>query len=150
MAAELKRFVHGELREYLDTVLRNLVDVTKGGIPIIVIGYDHPIPDGRTFWLGDRWLDPVNDRNRYALDQGRDVMLRLINELNLMMADAVGKMPGKGIHHLDLTGTLARQTGYDPDYDVWWLNELHPTEKGHDALAALIDAKVLAVVPALP
>lgn len=146
VADEVKRFVHVQLRECLDTVLRNLIDVTRGAIPIFVIGYDHPIPDGRTFLFGDSWLDPVNDRDLYDIDQGRDVMLRLIDELNVMIGRAVAAMPGQGLHHLNLTGTLAKQPGYDPDFDLWWLNELHPTEEGHDALAAVIDREVLAVL----
>lgn len=144
---EVRHFVHGELRGHLDTVLRHLVDVTRGEIPVFVIGYDHPIPDGSTFPFGDRWLDPVN-RSPYDASQGRAVMRHLIDELNTMIGQAVAAMPGQGLHHLNLTGTLARQPGFAANPRRWWLNELHPTEEGHDALAAVIDREVLAVLNA--
>lgn len=139
-------FVHRTLRGHLDTVLRNLIDATEGKIPILVHGYDHPIPDGRTFLLGDAWLDPVNDRRRYTLAQGTEIMRLLIEALNTMIADAVQPFAGQGARHLNLTGTLAAQPGYANDYTRWWLNELHPTQRGYDALAAVVDTALTAAL----
>lgn len=141
----VRSFVHGELRGYLDTVLANLVDATGGEIPIFVHGYDHPIPDGRTFPFGDRWLDPVN-APPYTRDQGRTIMRLLIDELNDMIANAVQPFAAQRAHHLKLTGTLAAQPGFASDYTFWWLNELHATQAGCDALAKVVDAQLTAVV----
>ncbi|WP_077002343.1 Dyp-type peroxidase domain-containing protein [Variovorax sp. KK3] len=139
-------FVHGQLRGRLDTVLANLVEATQGTIPILVHGYDHPIPDGSHFPFGAPWLDPVNDRSLYTLDQGRTVMRLLIDELNTMIAAAVVPFAARGARHLPLTGTLALQPEYGTNYRRWWLNELHPTKEGYDALAAVADIAITAAV----
>lgn len=138
----VKRFIHGQLRGYLDTVLKNLIDVTQGKIPIFVLGYDHPIPDRRFFLPGKPWLDPVNAAP-YSSAEGKAIMRLLIDELNLMMIDAVGRFASHGARHIKLTGTLAGQAG---DYTLWWLNELHPTKEGYDALAAVVDVEISAVL----
>jgi lysophospholipase L1-like esterase len=139
-------FVHGQLRGHLDTVLKHLVEATAGSVPIFVHGYDHPIPDGRDFPPGRGWLDPVNDRTRYDLDQGKAIMKLLIDELNTMIAAAVKPFAAEQVRHLELTGTLARQHGFGADYTDWWANELHPTRRGYDALAAVTSAAIEAVL----
>ena len=151
-AQAVKAFVHGLLRGQLDTVLTNLVDATGGKIPIFVHGYDHPIPDGRHFPLGDRWLDPLNKTAPalYTLDQGRTIMRLLIDELNNMIIAAVKPFAAKGARHLKLTETLAKQPGYAADYKDWWLNELHPTQRGYDVLAAVADAAIAAALAPAP
>jgi hypothetical protein len=135
-------FVHGLLRGRLQTVLTNLVDVTGGAIPIFVHGYDHPIPDKRAFVIGGPWLDPVNG-SPYSAAQGREVMRLLIDELNKMIKEVAETFTAQKVHHLDLRGTLAAQPG---DYTQWWLNELHPTKAGYDALGAVADAFITALV----
>ncbi|MEO8755954.1 MAG: hypothetical protein ABI624_25105, partial [Casimicrobiaceae bacterium] len=149
----VRKFVHVELLGYLTTVLTNLVDVTGGSIPILIHGYDHPIPDGRGFGIGPvnfPWLAPVNDRTLYSLQQGTEIMQLLIDELNDMIIDAVNPFAAKGARHLKLTGTLAKQPGFAADYTQWWLNELHPTQNGYDALAAVADAAIAAALAAVP
>ena len=149
----VRDFVHGRLRGYLNTVLTNLVEATGGSIPILVHGYDHPIPDGRGFGLGPLtipWLDPVNAAP-YSLAQGTTIMRLLIDELNDMIAHAVQAFAAQGVRHLKFTGTLAAQPGYSADYTTWWLNELHPTQLGYDALAAVAETAIAAaLVPAQP
>jgi hypothetical protein len=44
------------------------------------------------------------------------------------------------VHHVNLTGTLAK--AYGNDYTTHWNNELHPRENGFDLLAKLIEAKL--------
>jgi deferrochelatase/peroxidase EfeB len=151
-------FVHVRLKGYLTTVLTNLVDVTGGRVPVLVHGYDHPIPDGRGFGaepLNFNWLEPVNDRDVYpTLAEGAKIMQPLIDELNNMIIDAVKPFKNKGVRHMKLTGTLAAQPGYSlTNYERWWLNELHPTQLGYDALAVVADkaiASALALIPAAP
>ena len=64
-----------------------------------------------------------------------------------MIADLVKKeFANSGVRHLKLTGTLASK--YKPDlsdYKDWWLNELHPRERGYDALALVADTAIKAV-----
>ena len=140
-------FVHERLRGYLRTLLTNLVEATQGKVPIFVHGYDHPIPDRRGFPLGLKgpWLAPVN-APPYSPEQGIEIMKLLIDALNEMIADLVKKeFANSGVRHLKLTGTLASK--YKPDlsdYQDWWLNELHPRERGYDALALVADTAIKA------
>ena len=150
MPDAVRQFVYGNLHAHLSTVLKNLVDVTQGSIPIFVHGYDHPIPDGIGFGqplLNIPWLDPLNNRNLYSLARGAEVMQLLIDELNKMIGEAVAPFAAQGVRHLNLTGTLAAQPGYSlSHYRPWWLNELHPTEKGYDVLAAVVDQAITAAL----
>ena len=149
-AEAVSKFVHGQLRGHLDTVLKNLVEVTEGlDIPIFVHGYDHPIPDKRDFPLGRGWLDPVNT-DPYTPEQGKKIMQLLIDELNTMIAAAVRPFAGQRVRHLNLTGTLAAQPGFDIDYKAWWLNELHATRRGCDVLAKVVDAAITKVLVPAP
>lgn len=146
----VRQFVHVQLLGYLNTVLTNLVDVTGGSVPILVHGYDHPIPDGKGFGIGPmniRWLDPVNDPERYWPKQGAEIMLLLIDELNDMIINAAKPFAAHGARHLSLTGALAQQPGYSlSNYRTRWLNELHPTQLGYDVLAAVADTAIAAAL----
>jgi deferrochelatase/peroxidase EfeB len=154
VADAVHKFIHVQLRSYLDTVLTNLCDVTKGSIPILVHGYDYPIPDGRGFKVGSvniSWLDPVNETKLYSLEQGAEIMRLLIDELNLMIGYAAAPFAGRGVRHLKLTGTIASQAGYTiSNHKPWWLNELHPTQLGYDALAAVVESAITAAMAPAP
>ena len=50
-------------------------------------------------------------------------MRHLINRLNDMVTRVAALDPN--VHHVNLTGTLAR--AYGDDYKKLWNNELHPT-----------------------
>lgn len=149
-AEAVRKFVRVQLLGHLTTVLTNLVDVTGGRVPILVHGYDHPIPDGRGFGyksVNIPWLAPVNKSPPYSLQQGAEIMRLLIDELNAMIGDAVKPFAAKGARHLKLTGTLASQPGYSlTHYKPWWLNEMHPTQVGYDALAAVAESAIAAAV----
>jgi len=149
-AEAMRLFIDKQLRGQLDTVLQNLVEATKGAIPIFVHGYDHPIPDGRGFPpLGKPWLDPVNQPPYMSetSDLGRTIMRLLIDELNVMISDAVKPFASQEVRHMKLTGTLAQQANFDHDHTVWWLNELHPTKRGYDTLAVVVDEAISPHVP---
>jgi len=107
---------------------------------------------GGTFRSADRWLDPLDKTAPalYTLAQGRTIMRLLIDELNNMIIAAVKPFAARGARHLKLTETLAKQPGYAADYKVWWLNELHPTQRGYDVLAAVADAAIAAALAPAP
>jgi lysophospholipase L1-like esterase len=65
-------------------------------------------------------------------------MLHLIDRLNAMLARVAAAHPN--VHHVNLTGTLAR--AYGNDYTQLWNNELHPKGDGFDLLAKLIERKL--------
>jgi hypothetical protein len=112
-------------------------------LPIVIHGYDFPVPDGRGFlggflFLPGPWLEPgFREKGFDNLDVNRRIIRELIDAFNAMLND-VQSMPGfDHVHYLDLRRTLT-----SPDYHDDWANELHPTARGFeritDRFAALI------------
>jgi lysophospholipase L1-like esterase len=117
-------------------------------LPILVHGYDFPVPDGRGFlggwwFLPGPWLEPGFREKGYA-DLGQRIQLarQLIERFNAMLAGIAGLPDFAHVHYIDLRNTLS--TG--PDYQEWWANELHPTERGFRRIADRF-AAVLAGLP---
>ncbi len=98
--------------------------------PILVHGYDYPVPDGRGFlggWgpLPGPWLKPGFDEKLFVdIATITQMMVVLIDRFNAMLENLV-KEPGfENVRYIDLRGTLANDLG---NYKAWWANELHPT-----------------------
>jgi lysophospholipase L1-like esterase len=106
-------------------------------LPIVVHGYDYPVPDGRGFLGGGGllpgpWLEPGFRRKGYAqMAQRKQICVDLIDRFNTMLKGLAGKPPFAHVKFLDLRNTLS--TG--ADYKTWWANELHPTQKGYEKVA---------------
>jgi lysophospholipase L1-like esterase len=144
--AAVADIIDGTLAPYYDTIIKTLVANTD--IPILIHGYDHPIPDGRGDtlliatsgpWLslifGQRGYDLVGNADHRAL--ARDVMRRVYDRINAAAKKVASAYPNRA-YHVNLTGTLAGKFG-DPDkYRSLWSDELHPNEEGFDLLAAPI------------
>ncbi|RZK61596.1 MAG: hypothetical protein EOO59_04670 [Hymenobacter sp.] len=115
-------------------------------IPILVHGYDYPVPDGRGFlggWgpLPGPWLAPGFAAKGYgSLAVRKQLVKDLIDRFNEMLA-RVAALPAFASHvrYVDLRGTLP--TG--ADYREWWSNELHPSPGGFARVAERF-AQVLA------
>jgi lysophospholipase L1-like esterase len=118
---------------------------TGGRIPIIVHGYDYPVPDGRGFlggwwFLPGPWLEPgFREKGFDRLSERVDLMKVLIDRFNTMLSQLANRPAFSHVHYVDLRNTLS--TG--PGYKQLWANELHPTPKGFELvtkkLAAVID-----------
>jgi Dyp-type peroxidase family len=114
--------------------------------PIVLHGYDHPVPDGRGA-LGalGAWLLPSFTRRGWGdatwEPARRDAMATLIDLLNAMQVRVAGEFTG--VHHLNLCGTLAQGFG---DHRAAWANELHPTVAGYALLAERFDAGLRRIV----
>jgi lysophospholipase L1-like esterase len=126
-------------------------------IPIIIHGYDYPVPDGRgyiggAFWpLQGPWLKPSFDRKGYNrqglnLGVGVDVMKRLIDEFNAALM-SIPREPGLNhVRYVHILGTLSSsRTNYTDD----WGNELHPTLSGFTRVAQKF-ADEIAKTPKMP
>jgi len=96
-------------------------------LPILVHGYDYPVPDGRGFlggWgpLPGPWLKPGFDEKRFSdLGVTTPMMMELIDDFNDMLKSLLPAYPN--VHYIDLRKTLAT----DSSYKGFWANELHPT-----------------------
>jgi hypothetical protein len=108
-------------------------------VPILVHGYDYPVPDGRGFLGGfgplpGPWLEPGFREKGYGdLDERIAIAAQLIDRFNTMVGE-VSTMPEFAhIRYVDLRNTLSNAPS---NYRTWWGNELHPTRRGFKAVTA--------------
>ncbi|HEX4825078.1 MAG TPA: SGNH/GDSL hydrolase family protein [Candidatus Polarisedimenticolaceae bacterium] len=117
-------------------------------VPILVHGYDYPVPDGRGFlggwaFLPGPWLQPGFRQKGFGnLDTTKAMTKALIERFDAMIEKIVALPDFAHVTFVDLRGSLP--TG--SDYKTWWANELHPTHKGFRKIAA----KFAATLEALP
>ena len=108
-------------------------------VPILVHGYDYPVPDGRGFWGGwpfpGPWLEPgFREKLFNDLPTNVGLMRVLIDRFNSMLA-ALPSIPEFGhVRYVNLRRTLSTDL-VDDAYRHWWDNELHPTDMGFTAVA---------------
>jgi len=106
-------------------------------IPVLVHGYDYPVPDGRGFlgFLAGPWLQPGLREKLFVDLKSNVALLRvLIDRFNAMLAALVKEPSYSYVHYVDLRNTLSVDLTNDA-YKIWWDNELHPTEPGFRAVA---------------
>jgi lysophospholipase L1-like esterase len=137
----VKGVIEVRLRDAYAFLIGGLTEIAhqyiKRPIPIVIHGYDYPIPDGRGFLGGfgplpGPWLQPgFRKKGHGDLGKNIKVMKALIDAFNNMLEGIRSTSQFQHVHHLDLRGTLADDTAYKKD----WANELHPTEKGFAAVA---------------
>ncbi|MBD0322895.1 MAG: hypothetical protein ICV72_05840, partial [Aldersonia sp.] len=113
-------------------------------VPIIVHGYDYPVPDGRGFlggWgpLPGPWLAPSLARKNFTdLAEKKQIAAGIVDRFNDMLAEFVQRPTSAHVSYVDLRGTLS--TG--DNYRDYWANELHPTGRGCELLAAKFVAEL--------
>jgi lysophospholipase L1-like esterase len=113
-------------------------------IPILVHGYDYPVPDGRGFlggfWvLPGPWLHPGFQAKGYReMNQRKRIAKDLIDRFNAMLQGVAALPEMSHVRYVDLRGTLSTGT----DYRKWWDNELHPTRAGFRHVADRIAARI--------
>lgn len=134
-------FVNGHLRTGLHKLIRQVLamcEQTPGlaRVPVLLHGYDYPVPDGRSA-VRDAWLEkPLLERGYERLADRVAVMRLLIDELNAMqrsLALALNASAGFDVRWVDLRGTLS----CGADHALDWQNELHPSiPRGFEKVAA--------------
>ncbi len=104
-------------------------------LPIVVHGYDYPVPDGRGFF-GGFWLLPGPWLKPGFEEKGFDdfvantaLMSQVIDRFNRMISALATQFDH--VHYIDLRTTLPN----DQRYRTYWANELHPTERGFSMVA---------------
>jgi lysophospholipase L1-like esterase len=124
------------------TMLSTVTELCKSklgrALPILIHGYDFPVPDGRGFlggwwFLPGPWLEPgFREKGYENLQRRKDLAREMIERFNAMLG-GVAQLPDFAhVRYINLRGTLST----DPaDYQDWWANELHPTPQGFSAIA---------------
>ena len=131
----------------LQAITTLCVDTIGKTVPIIVHGYDRPVPDGRgvaggAWLLPGPWLRPGFHQKGFLNQKANTAVIGgLIDRFNKMIKDVTGEARFAHVHYLDLRDTLP--TG--ANYDDWWANELHPTKKGFEAVANKFAAAIAKV-----
>lgn len=114
-------------------------------IPILLHGYDYPVPDGQGFWGGwyllpGPWLEPgFRSKGYSAMERRLEVTRELIDKLNLMLQDLATQPLFDHVKYVDLRGTLATDGA---SYKRWWDNELHPSKEGFRAITARLASAI--------
>lgn len=123
----------------LSAVTQLCVQYLGRPVPVLVHGYDFPVPDGRGFLGGfgalpGPWLEPGFREKGYAdLGERIDLAEKLIDRFNAMIQEVSVLPEFAHVHYVDLRNTLSNALG---TYRRWWGNELHPTRRGFDAVTA--------------
>jgi lysophospholipase L1-like esterase len=121
----------------ISSITRICEERTRRRIPILVHGYDYPVPDGRGFWGGwsllpGPWLEPGFRAKGYkSLAERKQWVRELIRLFNNMLENLPAIPEYSHVRYVKLLGTLS---GDDANYKNWWDNELHPTKKGFIAV----------------
>jgi hypothetical protein len=138
--------VHGvidvRLRTAYARILSGLTTIATSflgrSIPIIMHGYDYPVPDGRgvlggVWVLPGPWLKPGFQKKGYNdLEKNKLMIAELIDRFNSMLS-AISSLPEFAhVHYLDLRDTLK----HDATYKQFWANELHPSPRGFNLVTA--------------
>jgi hypothetical protein len=134
-------------RNYLTVIgaIGAVLDQHQIPVPILVHGYDHPVPRGKGMLGLDyakKWLfRPFHDtagldyeKRPEDLQVAVHTMARLIDALNEMLEDLASKSEGRVIY-VDLRKLLS--TSDDPDQDDW-ADDLHPKAGAFGRLAVRI------------
>jgi len=140
----LLKIVDGRLRELLTVMLSAISTVSLASVgrkvPILIHGYDYPVPDGRGVFL-NVWLKPGLVELGYdALEDRKKILKTLIDRLNAMQIALLQNPEFQHVLHANLRGTLST---LDADYQEFWQNELHPTiPTGFGLVADKVAAKI--------
>ena len=116
-------------------------------VPILLHGYDYPVPDGRGLlggWgpLPGPWLQPGFAEKGYDdLAERIGLTRELIDRLYAMLASVVALPPFAHVKLVDLRESLSTELANNR-YKAWWGNELHPTHQGFTKVAGLFDAAI--------
>lgn len=109
----------------------------KRPLPILLHGYDYPVPDGRGVFGGwgplpGPWLEPGFLEKGYGhLEDRKAIAKQLIDRFNLMLAGVAAAPEFGHVTYVNLRGTLSAGA----DYEDHWGNEMHPTARGFEMIA---------------
>jgi len=133
------------------TILKAITEVCEQRIgrrlPILVHGYDYPVPDGRGFlggwwFLPGPWLEPgFREKGFEDLQERIELAKQLIDRFNRQVRDVAALAEFSHVKYVNIRGTLS----VGADYRTWWANELHPTPRGFERVTECFAAALAAV-----
>lgn len=112
----------------------------KRPVPILVHGYDYPVPDGRGFlggygFLPGPWFKPYFEQKGYMDISANFATLRsLVDRFNSILERLPKDYPN--VCYVKVVGTLSSSLSEPRRYDNDWGNELHPTRSGFRRVSA--------------
>jgi hypothetical protein len=132
--------VEGLINERLKTayisILSGITEVCRlrigNPVPIVIHGYDYPVPDGRGFLGGGGilpgpWLEPgFRSKGFSNMDMRIDMVKNLIDRFNEMLLEVSSLPAFPHVTYIDVRGTLDLSGNYKED----WANEMHPSAAG--------------------
>ena len=137
----------------LDAIKKELTDPVYGrDIPVLVHGYDYPIPvqGGNAGWLRtpfweQGYVDPNDPTNEDKVDVAvaAKAMRVLIDDFNDMLSKL--HMTHPFVRHVRLTGTI--ETQWPLNTAGAWHNNLHPGAEAFALLALKVDAALQTPYP---
>ncbi len=147
----VKGVIDERIRSAYVTILNAITAVCKSqaghAVPILLHGYDYPVPDGRGFlggWglLPGPWMEPgFRQKGFDQLSERIAIAKALIDRLNAMIKGVAALAPFAHVRYVDLRKTLSNDTTNN-QYKDSWANEMHPTPDGFVKVADRF-AKVL-------
>lgn len=135
------------LRGHYETLLRAIAQVLQDKhaqalVPVLLHGYDHPIPAGQGLPFKRKWLyrpfveAGYTDANgAIDLPVASAAMAGLIDALNLMQIDLQQRFDF--VRHVDLRGTIAAH--HAGQALAGWNDDLHPQDDMFKLMAAKVD-----------
>lgn len=144
--------VEERVRDAYVTVLSAVTHVAKSyankTIPILIHGYDYPVPDGRGF-LGGFWLLPGPWLQPSFLAKGytdptfnTNVCRGLIDRFNNMLIDITKLQQFKHVTYINLRNVVPSK----PNHKAGWRDELHPSDAGFKLIADKFEEALANVV----
>ncbi len=143
--AAVKSAVDVNLRALLGKTLAALIEACKHNnnwkVPILIHGYDYPIPDGLDQSGLKRWLSkPLEDKHFADIELRKSIMKTLIDRLNSTQIDLINDPYFSQVFHVDVRGTLSSKP---QDYKDYWQDEIHPSDaKGYPLVAERFIARL--------
>ena len=110
-------------------------------LPVLIHGYDYPVPDGRGFlggggFLPGPWFKPYFEAKGYSdIQKNAETLRTLVDRFNAVLASIPKENGYKHVCYVQVTGTLSAELSGPRPYDRDWGNELHPTRSGFREVA---------------
>ena len=151
---QVKKFLDKEIHEPYQEWLRSISDTCMEAfqdlIPILIHGYAHPVPDGRSI-VGSRstMLRDFHAKGHLDLARNTRTMAGLIDRLNDTLLALIAQPDLQHVRHVDLRPTLSNDLTEDrgmPHYQRHWRDELHPKRKGFMEIAETLAMAVETVI----